>query len=330
MSQISLLSPDPIALVRSTLAAVTCPGDASLISGVHMHRLELLAADTGDEVGPSILHISEALDGGLAGVEELESPEVGRLLFRHKGAPDAGSIFVPAGTLVRGGGQNRIVSLSTLLMPGEVRNVEVRCVEKGRWTVHRDREFTGTGSSPLSLKSHKLSRDSTARLREARSRASDQGETWNDVDRHLESRTVTSHTSSLFDAIDQRAHMVVELPERLAGAAGAWMEGETTGGEVFVSAGLRRAGMRSLAESAVSDGGGDGADGGSAGCARPTVSFGEVQADVSASPDWKATEVPGGTIVDFRGARSGVVGSAFVAATAGGQGRVIHVAMAVV
>ncbi len=303
---------DPVSSVRSLLAAVAqCAEPPVLLGAVYVHALQ---APDDDVAAAPILHIAEALESGLVLVRELETPDVGRLKFEHTGGPGSTAVFVPAGTLVRGGGQNRIVSVSSLLSPGESRPIEVRCVEAGRWNPTTSRAFTETGSAPQSLRSRKLTRDSCARLASGSSRASDQSETWNDVTTHLRRVSVQSRTESLFDAVDRMVPSRRPIPDALADKPGAWIEGETTGGEVFVAAGLRRAGMRGLVDSANAE---------VSGALRPPLGFADARDDLLASADWRATTTSGGVIVDARGPRSGAVATAFVV-----QGRVIHLAMA--
>jgi len=304
--------PDPIPAVQAALASIVCaPGAHVLIGGSRLQPLTVSA----DDVGPAILHITDALHAGLVIVEELARPDVARLLFRHVGSGPDAAVFVPAGTLVRGGGQNRIVALATMLSAGESRPLEVRCVEVGRWNPTQNREFTGTGSTPHSLKSKKMTRDLQARMRAVGTRSADQGETWADVARHLEKLAMESATGSLFDALDHAPAAPLVLPEPLAGAAGAWFDGVTSGAEVFITASLRCTGVKALVESTVSDGEAPN---------RPNRAFADVQQELLTSRDWRATAVQGGTIVDFRGERSGAVGSAFVV-----DGRVIHLVLAV-
>ncbi len=304
--------PDPIPAVRTALASIVYGvGSPILIGGSHLQPLTV----PDDEVGPAILHITDALEARLVVVEELARPDVAQLLFRHTGGISGAAVFVPAGTLVRGGGQNRIVSLSTMLHAGDSRPLEVRCVEVGRWNPMRNREFTGTGATPHSLKSRKMSRDLHARMRVTGHRSEDQGETWADVARHLDRVAMQSATGSLFDALDRSPAAPVVLPNALAGAAGAWFDGVASGAEVFLSPSLRRTGVKALVESAVSDG--ESTEG-------PRATFADVREDLLSSRAWRATAVPGGTIVDFKGDRSGAVGSAFVA-----DGRVIHLVLGI-
>jgi very-short-patch-repair endonuclease len=93
------------------------------------------------------------------------------------------------------------------------------------------------------------------------------------------------------------------------------LEGETTSGEVFPVKSLQRSGVKGLTDSARFES--------RTGDSQKRVSFDEARTDLLESGRFKTTEVRGGVIVDFAGARSGVVGSAFVA-----DGRVLHVSFA--
>ena len=296
----------PITAVRTALATIDEDRSATFaVAGSVL--LRLVAPEVTD---PEVVHVADALADGLARVDELAPPQVARLQFQHTGrCPQP--VFVPAGTLVKGGGQNRIVSLSALLMPGETRVIEVRCVEARRWNPGHDGAFTTASSAPAWLKSRKIVRDTDARMERTGLRASDQDQTWRDVTLHLERTRTLSRTESLFDAIEATAPVVV--PPTMLGAAGVCTEGERASAEVFFSSGLRTAGVRGLVESANRD---------VAGPDQRTRSrtFAEMREDVLAGVEWLETSVRGGTIVDVQGRIA--VGSAFVV-----DDRVIHLAL---
>lgn len=303
----------PVSLVRELLASLDL--DPSTGRPLGTGAVWPLGVRGPDRPASGAVHLADALPRGLVEVRELDPPEVARLLVRNVGDV---AVFLPAGTLLRGGGQNRIVAVSALLMPGEERTVDVRCVEAGRWNPQHEERFAATASAPLSLKSGKARRDSEARL-SGRQRAEDQGDTWRDVSRVLAEARVDSRTDSLFDAVDRAAKVHRAPPPELRGAAGALVaSGSTATLEVFPDPGLRGAGLRTLLESARLD-----TPAGQARLFTPEpAAFVAAREDVLDSPRWTVRPAHGGVLVDFAGTHTGATGCAFVA-----DGTVLHLEM---
>src|SRR4029079_8804388 len=65
--------------------------------------------------------------------------EVNRLVIDNKGDK---AIFVLAGTLVKGGKQDRQIAQDFIIPPGKTVPVDAFCVEHGRWTANREGKGT--------------------------------------------------------------------------------------------------------------------------------------------------------------------------------------------
>lgn len=194
---------------------------------------------------PRVVSAAAALREGTLRIAELRPPTMSTVLADNLCDQP---VLVPAGAVLRGGAQTRIVAVS-VVVPGLQRElVAVRCVEIGRWTDHRDPVFRGVDAAPLGIQISRTRREASARL-SGRHRAEDQGETWHDVAGCLHAHQVVSSTHCLQEASDlaeadvrrDRAHLVQDqqagAEESLVGAAGlvvssaepAWAYLELTG-----------------------------------------------------------------------------------------------------
>jgi hypothetical protein len=171
-----------------------------------LQGLAILPIDLNVLPGPEVLHVAAAMEQGLLDIEELPAPTVPSVKVLNRADLP---VFFPAGVVLRGGAQTRIVATPTLVMPGMTVEVAVRCVEAGRWSTHSDRRFRGVSSAPERLKRSKARRDSAAR--ESRGvRASDQTDTWQEVTVYLETCRVHSPSESLQDAMEDTITIVLE------------------------------------------------------------------------------------------------------------------------
>jgi len=93
------------------------------------------------DVGP-MTTLDAALAKGQAEVSELQGsgPRVNQLQIENKGDK---SIYVLAGTIVKGGNQDRQIAQDFVIEPKKVVSVDAFCVEHGRWTAERDGKDTG-------------------------------------------------------------------------------------------------------------------------------------------------------------------------------------------
>ncbi|HUS95891.1 MAG TPA: DUF6569 family protein [Hyphomicrobiaceae bacterium] len=125
------------------------------ITGPHMHQnLSIYFIHGPSKPGPIPLTLDEALATGAATV--FETGQVRRLVLQNTSDRE---VFVQAGDIVKGGRQDRVLTVS-LLIPPKAKNVPIGayCVEQGRWR-RRGNESMGNFQSAkniLPLKAAKL------------------------------------------------------------------------------------------------------------------------------------------------------------------------------
>lgn len=110
---------------------VACADDKDRISGPHVHEnLAVYFIHGTSAPGPVPLTLQEALDKG--SVRVIETGEVNELKIENTGSDE---IFIQSGDIVKGGRQDRVLSMSFVLPPksGEV-SLAAFCVEHGRWS----------------------------------------------------------------------------------------------------------------------------------------------------------------------------------------------------
>ena len=135
-----------------------------------------------------------------AGERDL-APSVPNLTLRATGTLPA---LVLEGTVLEGGWQHRVLLHSVLMAPGEPLDVDVACVEAGRW--HGDAGHrSGRRRAPSAVRgaAYGLRPEEAGRQRPAEDRRSDQADVWRRV-RYYERTYGPSATSSLVD-LSERA-----------------------------------------------------------------------------------------------------------------------------
>lgn len=139
-------------------------------------------------------------------VDELEQPSVGKLRVSN---PGHRPVLIVEGEHFLGMKQNRTVN-ATVLVPslGDM-TIPVSCLERGRWgrrrAVRRDEAF-----EPPRVRARKNASVHES-MRSARSRASDQGAVWKEVDLMLSVASVRSGTDA---AADMKEETYRRDPER--------------------------------------------------------------------------------------------------------------------
>ena len=118
-----------LGLSALAVSALAAPDDVR-ISGPHEKgNLSIYFVHGPSQPGPAPLTLAEAITSGDAVV--YETGQVSRLSIENKGASP---VFVQAGDIVKGGRQDRVISVSLLLPPKSGRvPVGAFCVEQGRW-----------------------------------------------------------------------------------------------------------------------------------------------------------------------------------------------------
>jgi hypothetical protein len=124
-----------------------------------------VGAATPPETSP--VGLREQRVGGRGG-----GPRVNELVIENKGDTP---IYVLAGTVVKGGNQDRQIGQDFIVDPRKTASVDAYCVEHGRWTAERDGRSTGG-------KFGTLPQLTTSKIRAAAQYKKDQGEVWSNVD----------------------------------------------------------------------------------------------------------------------------------------------------
>jgi hypothetical protein len=131
------MRPSPVALLAAAaIAAVGCitaalADQGMKISGPHVHEnIAVYFAHGPSAPGPVPLTLQEALVKGT--VKIVETGEVNELKIENTGAEE---VFIQAGDIVKGGRQDRVLTVSFLLSAKSgLIPIAAFCVEQGRWS----------------------------------------------------------------------------------------------------------------------------------------------------------------------------------------------------
>jgi len=130
-------------------------------------------------------------------VSELETPTVPQLQVHN---PTADDLLIPAGKILSGGRQTRVVNVSIVVPAGATIVIPVSCVEAGRWSglshFADSRRIASRRVREAKARSVKRNLDS------AKSKASAQGEVWNMISLELSSRNLSSD-GELYLGVDE-------------------------------------------------------------------------------------------------------------------------------
>jgi hypothetical protein len=159
--------------------------------------------------------LDAALAKGDAVVQELGAGgQVNRLQVANEGTLP---IYVLAGTVVKGGNQDRQIGQDFVIEPGKKVAVDAFCVEQGRWTAERAGRATGGKFS----EAKGLAQSS---VRRAAQYQRDQGEVWNEVSEVNAAHRQTAPSGTLMATLDdadvarQRAALVRAIETALESA----------------------------------------------------------------------------------------------------------------
>lgn len=114
------------------------------------------------------------------------------------------TVYILSGDVVTGGKQDRVIAQDQIVMPGTVRNMDVFCVEQGRWAPN------DTTSSPSKQKLYAFSgyySVASPKVRQAVQRTGSQQQVWAAVAQVTEANGASSKTSTyaaLENANDQK------------------------------------------------------------------------------------------------------------------------------
>jgi len=145
---------------------------------------------------PVYLHQAGAaiLTGGASGltISELPDASVPTVRFHNAGSIP---VLVPAGTVVTGGQQNRVVTVSVLVPAATTLDVPVSCVQQGRWS---GEGHFGLGRAFAPRRVRRASEVTLNQsLRVDGRRRADQSAVWAEVAAELRNEGVTSVTGDL-------------------------------------------------------------------------------------------------------------------------------------
>lgn len=130
-------------------------------------------------------------------VSELPSPTVPQLQVHN---PTGADLLIPAGKILSGGRQTRVVNVSIVVPAGATIVIPVSCVEAGRWSgVSRFADSRRVASRRVR---EAKQRSVEHNLRLHKSKASAQGDVWNTISGELALRGVRAE-ASLFLGIDE-------------------------------------------------------------------------------------------------------------------------------
>jgi hypothetical protein len=197
------------------------------------------------DVGP-LTTLEDALSKGKAEVREVGSDgqggdraQVNTLVIENKGDIP---IYVLAGTVVKGGKQDRQVGQDFIIESKQTTPIDAFCVEHGRWTEARDGRATGGkfGSAQQMV---------TSTVRAAAQYKKNQGEVWEKVEKVNEAHKKSAQSGTLMATLDapdvqkKRAALVEKVSgylatatpnDRLVGFAFA-IDGQVKGARWFAS-----------------------------------------------------------------------------------------------
>src|SRR5262245_6602350 len=135
-----------------TAAAPALADSSQRIAGPHVHdNLAIYFVHGPGARGPVPLTLTEAVAKGT--VQVIETGSVNELKIENKGDED---VFVQAGDIVKGGRQDRVLTVSLLLRPssGPV-SIDSFCVEPGRWSARGTEDPTRFTSAADSMPSRR-------------------------------------------------------------------------------------------------------------------------------------------------------------------------------
>lgn len=150
-----------------------------------------------DDIGP-ITTLDAALAKGAASVHELgggangEGAQVNALVIENKGTVP---VYVLAGTIVKGGKQDRQIGQDFIVGANQTVPVDAFCVEHGRWTTNREGIATGGQFGVVGLLTD-------SRVRTAAEHDKDQGQVWAKVQKVNEANKKEAASGTLLASVD--------------------------------------------------------------------------------------------------------------------------------
>jgi hypothetical protein len=163
--------------------------NARLGEPVFLRNLRVFPIHGSSENGFDISSIDEVIAGASGEFNELDTPDINRILFNNRGDHP---VLMLDGEEITGSLQNRIIASSTLIEERSTRDIPVICAEEGRWN-----EIGGFQTGYCSY----------PKLRAILSRPGKkenglQKKVWKEIERKLAATKTLSTTSSMHDIYD--------------------------------------------------------------------------------------------------------------------------------
>ncbi len=130
-------------------------------------------------------------------VTELATPTVPQLQVHN---PTAHDLLIPAGKILSGGRQTRVVNVSIVVPAGATIVIPVSCVEAGRWSGLS--HFADSKRIASRRVRNAKARSVKRNIERSKSKASAQGEVWNTISMELHSRSLYAD-GDLFLGVDE-------------------------------------------------------------------------------------------------------------------------------
>ena len=173
--------------------------------------------------GLDYVSLADALEDGFVGVDEVsDDGSVPTVRVDNRAETRVLVIF---GEEIRGAKQNRVANATFLLPARQVVDIDVSCVEQGRWGRHpragaRSEGFEESADLISSVVRRKMARK-VAMSREARGRFdADQSEVWQNVSECLQASGSASETMAYSDYVETRAHDLEDYTDAFRPVAG--------------------------------------------------------------------------------------------------------------
>ncbi len=195
-----------------------CKNDNTLISSASNNGLQLVATDNpawqyenlrlypivADAGTPQLAHLKTLSEGmKTPGFRITEQKQFGRseertynILTVQNKSQD--TIYMLSGDVVTGGKQDRVIAQDQIVMPGTVRNMDVFCVEQGRWSFN---EAQATPSEKKLYAFNGYYSVASPKVRQAVQRTGSQQQVWAAVASVTSANGATSSTST-YAALD--------------------------------------------------------------------------------------------------------------------------------
>jgi hypothetical protein len=241
-----------LALAASSLASLTyypALADEYRVTGPVVHEnLAIYLVRGKSAPGPVPLTLEEALAKGAVKVHE--TGNVSELQIENLGA---GEVFVQSGDIVKGGQQDRVLTVS-LLLPQKSGRIPIAsfCVEQGRWTARgkEDVKTFATASAAIPSREAKIAmkapvtasadpvepltgvatRRSAARADRGEDTGSRQQEIWSRV-RNVQEKLSKSVGAPVYSAASQSSLQLALESEKLKDAQAAYLSALKSAGE---------------------------------------------------------------------------------------------------